>query len=468
MEGLVAKKEKRGFGFRDVFGYFMGDFGCNFSFTLISSWMFIFYTQYIGVSLEHYAIIILITKILDGINDPIIGYLVDRMGANKKGEKFKHWVMIGAPFLAVSATILFIDAATWSYPAKIALCIGGYVAWDVAYTVVNVPYGSLASVMTAKTSQRAALSNARSFGGILAGLPLGIIIPMFVYAKNDDNVSVFLGQNMFPIAVVLGLLSIVCFGLLYFNVEERIEHVEEQGEPEKFSYFETLKNFFKNRAVLGISLASLAQILFVQGAGQLTQLTYQLYYNDGGLNSYTIFTIIVPLFLGTAIGSRIVGRVGKKELATWPLLGTAGIYGAMYFLDVPNPYVWIGLIMLANSFAFALTIYTWAMVGDAIDYQELQTGKRTEGSVYATYSMLRKVGQGFGQSFVPAMIAIVIPTLSLTDSATWTAENAMAIRNMSVLFPMVGYLIVFACLKFIYNLDKETVEKMQIELGREE
>ena len=85
----IIHTAKRPFGFRDILGYFMGVFGCNMSFTLISSYMFIFYTQYIGISLAHYSIIILITKIFDGINDPIIGAIVDRMGADKKGEKFK-------------------------------------------------------------------------------------------------------------------------------------------------------------------------------------------------------------------------------------------------------------------------------------------------------------------------------------------------------------------------------------------
>lgn len=471
LESTIGKKEKRAFSFRDVFGYFMGDFGCNFSFTLISSYMFIFYTQYIGVSLAHYSIIILITKILDGINDPIIGSIVDRLGTNKKGDKFKHWILIGAPILAISATLLFIDASTWNYTAKILLCIGGYVAWDIAYTVVNVPYGSLASVMTARSSQRSALSTARSWGGILAGLPLGIIIPMFVYGtvvKDGSEVSVFLGERMLPIAIILGVISLVCFAILYMNVEERIEHVEPTGEQEKFSYLQTLKDFLKNRAVLGISLASLSQILFISGAGQLTQLTYQLYYNDGSLSSYSIFTYLIPMVIGTIIGTPLVGRIGKKEMSTWPLLVTAAVFGLMYFIEVPNPYIWIGLLILANSFSFALTLYTWAMVGDAIDFQEWKTGKRAEGSIYATYSMLRKIGQGFGQAFVPAIIAILIPTLSLTDSATWTSENVVAIRDMSVLFPMVGYVIIFLCMKFIYNLDKETVKEMQIELGRED
>lgn len=472
MEKTAVLTEKRSFGFRDIMGYFMGDFGCNMSFTLISSYMFLFYTQYIGISLAHYSLVILITKILDGINDPLIGAIVDRMGANKKGEKFKQWILIGSPFLALAATVMFLDAAAWPYWARLALCIGGYILWDVTYTIVNVPYGALSSVMTSKPSQRAALSNARSWGGILAGVPLGMIIPIFAYAtvsENGKNVSKFMGEKMFPIAVILGIVSVIAFALLYLNVEERIQHVEEEGaEPEKFNYFETLKGFFKNRAILGISLASVAQILFISGGNQLHQLTYQMYYGDGKLSSFMILTQLVPLVIGTFVGGLLVGKVGKKELASWPMLGAIAIYGYMYLTDVPNPYVWIGLQIAANAFSFAMIIYTWAMVADAIDYQEWKTGSRNEGSVYATYSMLRKVAQGFGQSFVPAAIAIMIPALSVQDSSTWTTETSTAIRDMAALVPMVGFIFIFIAFKFIFNLDKKTVEEMQVALGRTE
>lgn len=471
MEKSLTLAEKRSFGFRDILGYFMGDFGCNMSFTLISSYMFLFYTQYIGISLAHYSIVILITKILDGINDPIIGAIVDRMGANKKGEKFKQWILIGSPFLAMAATVMFLDAAAWPYWARLALCIGGYILWDITYTIVNVPYGALSSVMTSKPSQRAALSNARSWGAIIAGVPLGMIIPIFAYAtisENGKDVSKFLGERMFPIALILGVVSVVAFALLYFNVEERIQHVEEEGEQEQFNYFATLKGFFKNRAILGISLASVAQILFIMGGNQLHQLTYQMYYGDGKLSSLMILTQLIPLVLGTFVGGLLVGKVGKKELASYPMLGAVAVYAFMYFTEIPNPYVWIGLQIAANTFAFAMTIYTWAMVADAIDYQEWKTGSRNEGSVYATYSMLRKVAQGFGQSFVPAAIAILIPTLSVKDSATWTMENATAIRNMAALFPMIGFLIAFLAFRFVFNLDKKTVKEMQVALGRTE
>lgn len=468
-QNQLVRERKRPFGFRDLLGYFMGDFGCNMSFTLISSYMFIFYTQYIGISLAHYSIIILITKILDGINDPIIGAIVDRMGANKKGEKFKQWILRGAPFLALAATVMFIDAADWTYAAKMGLCIGGYILWDVTYTIVNVPYGALSSVMTAKPVQRAALSNARSWGAIIAGVPLGVLIPIFAYdqvTKNGQTASIFRGERMFPIAIILGIVSIIAFALLYFNTEERIQHVEPEGEEASFSYFQTLKDFFHNRAILGIALGSIAQILFIMGGNQLHQLTYQMYFGDGTLSSYSILAQVVPLFVGTAVGSTLVARVGKKELSTYPILGAIAVYAFLYFVEIKNPMIWIAMQILANSFAFGLTIYTWGMVADSIDYQEWKTGVRNEGSVYATYSMLRKVAQGFGQSFIPAAIAILIPTLDVKDAFTWTAENALAIRDMAALFPLIGYILIFVCFKFIFNLDRKTVDDMQTALGR--
>ena len=124
--------------------------------------------------------------------------------------------------------------------------------------------------------------------------------------------------------------------------------------------------------------------------------------------------------------------------------------------------------IIVYNVAASSAIYTWGMVADAIDYQEWKTGIRNEGSVYATYSMLRKIAQGFGQSFIPAAIAILIPTLDVKDAFTWTSENALAIRDMAVLFPLIGYIIIFICIKFIFTLDRNTVAEMQVALGRDE
>lgn len=204
------------------------------------------------------------------------------------------------------------------------------------------------------------------------------------------------------------------------------------------------------------------------GGNQLHQLTYQMYFRDGTLSSYAILTQIIPLFVGTALGG--FGRqTGEKRIVDLAITGNhrclclslSGRNQEIQFFgsrcrssQTTSPSVWRS------------TLGGWLRMQSTTKNGGL--GIRNEGSVYATYSMLRKIAQGFGQSFIPAAITILIPTLDVKDAFTWTSENALAIRDMAVLFPLIGYIIIFICFKFIFNLDRKTVTEMQVALGRDE
>jgi len=213
-------------------------------------------------------------------------------------------------------------------------------------------------------------------------------------------------------------------------------------------------------------LAALAQTIFVLSASQLGQMTFQMYFGNGKLSSLSILAYLVPMFIIAPFVKPLVKRFGKKEICTWPMLGTVAIYVVMLILPINSPYVWVGLQVIAALFSGATLMVGWALVSDCIDYQELETGRREEGSIYATYSMIRKMGQGIGQAAIPAIIAIAIPGMVLSNSSTWNMEYAIQVKNLSVLFPLVGYSIMFICYTFIYNLDKTTVSDMQVKLGR--
>lgn len=470
-QNIEIREEKRPFGKRDLIGYFFGDFGCNMSFTLQAAYLFIFYTQYIGISLEHWAVIILITKIFDGINDPIAGFLIDKIGARSKGDKFKPWIKYGGPILAAVPMLMFIDSSGWSYAARIIVCFVTYLAWDLAYTVVNVPYGALSSVMTTDPVQRTQLSTVRSYGGMLAGIPLGIIIPIFVYTDstvNGNTVSMFVGQNMFIIAAVLGVVALLSFAILYFNVEERVvvePEYDEDGNVKEVGVVQTIKDLAKNRPFWGIMLAAVGQLLFLMGANQLYQLTLQMYYNDGSLSSYLTLMRLAPMILGGVFGTALVKKFGKRNVSSYPLLIAAGVLAVASFITIPNPYVYLGVILIATTLGFGQMLYTWAMMSDVIDYQEYLTGSRNEGSVYALYSMGRKMMQGVSSSVVPFAITLVAPALLANDPSTWTAASSAAINNLSFVFAIAGNLIVFFALTFIYNLDDEKLEEMNTELN---
>lgn len=463
--------EARPFGKRDIIGYFFGDLACNFSFDLITMYMFLFFTQHIGIRLEHYSVIILVAKILDGINDPIIGAIVDRSTPTKDG-KFKPWIKRFSPFLAFIAAVMFFDTTGMSYELKLLFAGGGYLLWDFFYSFVNVPYGSLGSVMTTKQSERTKLSTARSIGGFVPNIIYGIFIPQIIYSTqvvNGETKEIFRGELLFPIAIVTGVLALISFYLMLKNTEERvtIDIQKEEKKEEKYSFFSTLKETLKNRAMIGLVLTAFAQIIFMNGASQLSALTYQLYFNDGGLNSLSIFITMIPMAIGAIVGSKLVEKYGTAEISSYPLVIAILINLVMLFVPISNPYIWWALSAVSSVFSFGLAIYTWAMVSDVIDYQEYLTGERNEGTVYSIFSMIRKIGQGLGQALVPLIIAFSIPGLDLSNAATWTAERVVGIKNMSVILPMIGMVLVILSLSLVYPLNKKRLNTIQQELGRE-
>lgn len=459
----------RPFGLRDRFGYLMGDFGCGMSFQLISAYMMLFYTQYIGISLVHYGFIILFTKIWDAINDPLIGALADKF-TPKKGSKFKPWIFWGSFPLAFGASLLFLDTHAWPYWSKIVVCIVGYLIWDVAYTVVNVPYGSMNATITTSPVQRSQLSNWRSFGAMLAAIPMAIIIPQFAYKTmlvDGVEKSVLQGQNLFFASIAMGLLALLAFQILYRLCTERVTMDSRKNAP-KFSYKEALKGFFTNRAMIAVSLATLAQVVFFMSTQSTSALVYQMYFNNGKLSSFAVIGMLFPMLICAPLVKPMVQKFGKKTLCSWPLLLSMCAYLTILVLPDISPVMYISLGVIASLGSGFYTMVGWALVSDCIDAIEYQTGRREEGSIYATYSMVRKLGQGIGQSLIPFIIALAIPGLSMNDTTTWNAEYGLTIKNLAAFLPLVGAVITFICFKWIYNLDNSMMDKISKALGRDQ
>ena len=174
---MSTNKQLPPFGMRDKIGYAFGDFGCNMSFAFINSYLMLFYVTCMKIDPKHFAVLILLGKIFDAINDPIIGGLCDATKPGKDG-KFKPWIKWASPVLLLSSIALFIYAPSAPYGVKIAMCLGIYCLWSVAYTSVNVPYGSMQSCITNDPAGRSSLSQWRSIGAMCAQIPIMILLPL--------------------------------------------------------------------------------------------------------------------------------------------------------------------------------------------------------------------------------------------------------------------------------------------------
>ena len=181
---MDQKKTIRPFSMKDKIGYTLGDLGCCFTEQYRAMYLSIFYTLILQVNPFHVGILLLITKIWDAVNDPIIGAIVDSRKATK-GGKFIPWIRAFSFPMAVLCILGFVNVGNINYGLRLAYMFVTYVLYEALYTCVNVPFGTLSSVMTDDVSQRTALSRYRSLGGTIFMTVMVMIGPLFLYVDNQ-------------------------------------------------------------------------------------------------------------------------------------------------------------------------------------------------------------------------------------------------------------------------------------------
>lgn len=440
---MKNEKELRPFGMRDKIGYAFGDMGCNFSFQLVSSYMYLFYTQCIGLSAKHWAWIIIVSKVWDAVNDVLIGSLVDRTRISKK-SKFMPWISIGSVGLVAFSIMIFTPVTGFSEIGKILWCLASYCLWSVAYTMINVPYGSLHSVITEDPKQRTTLSTFRSIGAALPAV-LVMILPKLVYKDN-----VLSANSLFIVTIVFSIAAFFAFFGLRKMVTERVIR---EDKVEKVSYISTVKSYFTNRAMVGITIATVAVVIFYNSSMSVNNLVFQFYFNDAEKASLAMIASYIPLVAFMPFASNIVAKIGKKKLLT--VSGLVSVIAGIAMLILPITPDFKGIIiyvvglMFVNTGCCVFQIIVWAIVADCIEDSYRKKGVREEGSLYALYSFFRKLAQGIGS----ALVALSLSSVGyIESSAVQTAEVSANIKNLYIILLIIGLAIMTASMKFIYNI----------------
>ena len=242
----VDAKGYRKFGFRDVLAYGLGDFGCNMSFALKGT-LTIFWTQYMGIDSILMASLLLLVQVWDAINDPVIGAMVDADKRQYKRNKFLAYIWAGSVGLLVAGALCFVPWTGAPYVVKCILFVAGYILWDAFYTVANVPYGSMLSLITADPVERAKLSTGRSVGSMVGSISASVILPMLIYDASNN----LLGERIFIIALVMGILGFIAFQFMIRNTVVRVDtQVTLKEDAPKFNPLKATGHFLRNRAAL--------------------------------------------------------------------------------------------------------------------------------------------------------------------------------------------------------------------------
>ena len=453
------KNAIRPFGWRDKLGYAMGDMGCGFSFQLVSTFMQLFYMQYIGIPDSAYGIIIILSKIFDAINDVVIGNLVDTKKIGKK-SKYMPWILIGAVTLIVFNIMLFAPVkdlfaglGRFEDWGKYAWCLITYCLWSISYTMINVPYGSLHSVITDDPQQKVSLSTFRSIGAALPAIVIMMVLPKIVYDENEN----LKGESLLPVTIVLSVVALAVLWGTTRLVTERVEHKSTENAVGFKAMISSTKSFFSNRAMVGATIASVASVALFNSTMALNNMVFQYYFNDTDKMGIAMVGSYAPMIIFMIFTGKLTKKYGKKKvLETLMLVSTIAGFIACFIpmqANMTGMIIYIVCLMGLNLGNAVFQISVWAIIADCIEISYRKTGKSEEGSLYAIYSFFRKLAQGIGQ----AAVALGLSAINFVEGNNAVQPEGFG-KNVKTLYFVVlaaGSLIAFLSFKFIYNVDKK-------------
>ncbi len=459
---MAELKQKRKFGMIDNLAYAAGDFGCNMSFALKGT-LAVFWTQFMKMDSILYAALLLVVQIWDAVNDPLIGSLVDADRRKYKRNKFLAYIWAGSIGLIVGGALCFLPFPNAPQWAKGVIFIAGYIVWDAFYTVANVPYGSLLSLISNDPGDRASLSAWRSIGSLIGNMVPMVILPFLIYENNQ-----LVGERVFLAALIMGVLGFICFQFMIRKTEIRVEtEVTVSEEKVKFNIFKAMGNFLKNRPAMGVTLAVMASFIAMQGSTTAVTVMFQSYFQDVTMSGIASMFAMIPMILMTPFVRKLVDKFGKKELSVFGC--AVGVVACLMMVFLPitpdknGVMIYIVCQLLTSIGSGIFTVVSWSMMADAIDYNEWKNGAREEGTVYSLHSFFRKLSQGVG----PSLVLVLMAWLGYNE-ANAGAQTIEVATNMRYL---VAYLYLFAAvaqllsLGLIYNLDKKNLAKMNKELA---
>lgn len=454
----AGNKTASPFGMRDKIGYMFGDIGNDFTFIFASSFLMVFYTKVLGISGGMVGTLFLVARFVDAVTDITMGRIVDSVKQPEDG-RFRSWIRIMCGPVALASFLMYQTAmANAPMGWRIVYMYVTYLLWgSIFYTSINIPYGSMASAITSDPNERTALSTFRSIGAALAGLVIGVLTPLFLYTTDEAGNQVVRGGATFTIiAGIFSVLAVISYLICYCLTTERVQIPKDADAP-RATLVSTLEKTFKSRSLLGIIGAAIFLLLSQLLITTMNNFIYPDYFRDArGISIFTLLSTAIMLVVVAPLSVPISKRVGKKEASVVGMLLSGLIFTLMYFLHVKNVWVFLVLSSLGYLGLGFFNTVIWANITDVIDAQEVKTGRREDGTVYAVYSFARKVGQALSGG----LGGWALSAIGYESSAATQTETVLeGLYAAATIVPALGFFAVALILWFVYPLDKKTVEE---------
>ena len=452
----MGKKTNQGLTKKHWFGYMFGDWGGCMTFTLMSSIFTLYCTDCLGVDTAILGTLVIIWTIWDAINDPMMGALMDKAFAKKANAKgkFRPWILRATPLLAVTSIALWIVPTFFEGVTLLVVLFMCKILYEGAYTMFNIPMGSLLSAMSKNDSERASLSSARGvgsmFGNMIPAMAAPVILSMFDQRESTPYAI---------IAVICAGIGFVICLLHYYLTEERTS-VGEDVKADDIKFSDILVVIKKNRPFVALCIHGICICTMQYVAQTLSIYMYSAVFHNTAYQSIGT-ALSSPIMIGSMIAVPFMcKKLGLMKLIRSSLLIGGGIYAILFgmhmVMDV-HPLVHSVISGLGMGMGMVSIQMQWGLVGEAIDYNELVTGKRTEGSIYGTFNLSRRIGQTIGQGFA----IYALGWIGYNGKAEiQTAATVIGLKVLCVLVPAVFVLGSWAAFKFVWNITPEKRAEM--------
>ena len=448
-----------GIGTRDKIGYAMGDLASLLVFGLVQSVLQKYYTDVLGIGVVSIMVMFIIARIWDAINDPLWGRIIDRIEPAPDG-RYRRWLKSLAVPVAISAVLMFVKIPGLSSGGYLAYAYVTYILFGMLYTGINIPYGSLAQVITSDDRERSSLSVFRSIGSTFGAMPAMLLIS-FCYVKSDSGVSVMSYSKILTGVVIISVFSVLAYLLCYRWTTERVP--TKPAPKEKGQTWKVIKILLHSRpymAVCFVGMLFLAAQMFSQS--YYTYL-FNYYFNKPGLSMIPTVRQYLPVAVIMLFAGKLGARYGRRDVCAYGMLMAGVCNLALYLVGGTTVWMFLAVCLLSgigNAFIFLLV---WAIATDAIDYNEVNYGLHDEATSYAFFTFMRKLGQ----TIAAILVNLALLRIGYTDNVLNTANITDSTLNMmftdSVLIPAVLYFLIFFILRFMYPLGKKKIDELRIE-----
>ena len=448
-----------GIGMKDKVGYALGDFASVLVFGLVQSVLQKYYTDVLGIGVVSIMVMFIVARIWDAINDPLWGRIIDSAPVWPDG-RYRHWLKVFCVPVAISAILMFVKIPGLSEKGYLAYAYVTYILFGMLYTCINIPYGSMAQVITSDEKERSSLSVFRSIGSTFGAIPAMLLISL-CYVKLADGRSVMSYQKIITGVAVIAVLSVVGFLLSYAWTRERVHTkpaLKTEGQTMK-----VVKILLHSRPFMAVCVASML-FLAAQMFGQ-SYYTYlfNYYFNAPGLSMLPTACQYLPVAVIMFFAGKLGNRYGRREVCAYGML-LAGVFSlVLYLMGTKNVWLYLLVCLMSGIGCAFLFLLVWALANDAIDYNEVTYGLHDEATSYSAYTFMRKLGQTVAAVLVNLALLRIGYTDNVLNAANITEDTLKRMYADSVLIPAVLYLLVFVLLRFVYPLGKKQIAALQIQ-----